>query len=251
MPIINGKYKNPNWVNDAPPAIDAEELNAMSESIETVQGSIITISDNGEIMQNGVNISTQIASAVGGAFDRQIDCSAMTEPLIIFDSGTINPLFAYTYKGGVLGLQKLETCKRFELTNNRIYLENFDGHSALGGAEFHPVQLKNITANTKFLVEYTLTTSKDASSFSCLIASSMIPRLATHEGAGVDGIAEIRKEWASNTMPLSTELQTHELSLSDFEGLSIEVALVIAQLRTYNSSTTTQRLTVSKVILEA
>lgn len=38
MPIINGKYKNPNWVNDAPPAIDAGELNAMSDTIERLDG---------------------------------------------------------------------------------------------------------------------------------------------------------------------------------------------------------------------
>jgi hypothetical protein len=34
MPIKDGKYKNPNWVNGGPPAIDADELNAISNTLE-------------------------------------------------------------------------------------------------------------------------------------------------------------------------------------------------------------------------
>lgn len=34
MPIQNGKYVAPTWTNNAPPAIDANELNAMSQSIQ-------------------------------------------------------------------------------------------------------------------------------------------------------------------------------------------------------------------------
>lgn len=35
MPIQDGKYVAPTWVNNAPPALDADELNAMSQSIES------------------------------------------------------------------------------------------------------------------------------------------------------------------------------------------------------------------------
>ena len=55
MPIINGKYKNHNWVNDAQPAIDAGELNAMSgaiERIDGVTGSMITLVASGWV--NGI-----------------------------------------------------------------------------------------------------------------------------------------------------------------------------------------------------
>lgn len=34
MPIVNGVYKNPNWVDDGLPAIDAAELNAISQTLE-------------------------------------------------------------------------------------------------------------------------------------------------------------------------------------------------------------------------
>ena len=34
MPIVNGKYKNPGWVNGQRPAIDAAELNAISDTLE-------------------------------------------------------------------------------------------------------------------------------------------------------------------------------------------------------------------------
>lgn len=36
MPIKDGKYKNPNWVNGGPPAIDADELNAISSTLESL-----------------------------------------------------------------------------------------------------------------------------------------------------------------------------------------------------------------------
>lgn len=36
MPIIDGKYKNPNWVNGGPPAINAVELNAISNTLEAL-----------------------------------------------------------------------------------------------------------------------------------------------------------------------------------------------------------------------
>ena len=35
MPIVNGAYKNPGWVNNAPPVINATELNAMSNTLES------------------------------------------------------------------------------------------------------------------------------------------------------------------------------------------------------------------------
>ena len=37
MPIQSGKYVAPTWVNNAPPALDADELNAMSDTIESSQ----------------------------------------------------------------------------------------------------------------------------------------------------------------------------------------------------------------------
>ena len=36
MPIVNGKYVNPGWVNDTTPAINAAELNAMSTTLEKI-----------------------------------------------------------------------------------------------------------------------------------------------------------------------------------------------------------------------
>lgn len=34
MPIVEGKYKNPGWQNGSAPDIDANELNAMSSTLE-------------------------------------------------------------------------------------------------------------------------------------------------------------------------------------------------------------------------
>ena len=43
MPIVNGSYVAPTWVNDAPPAIDADELNAISQTAESILLPKITI----------------------------------------------------------------------------------------------------------------------------------------------------------------------------------------------------------------
>ena len=36
MPIINGKYKNPGWVNNQQPPISAENLNDISTTLENL-----------------------------------------------------------------------------------------------------------------------------------------------------------------------------------------------------------------------
>ena len=36
MPLVNGKYKNPGWKNNQPPAINATELNAISDTLEAL-----------------------------------------------------------------------------------------------------------------------------------------------------------------------------------------------------------------------
>lgn len=36
MPITNGRYVNPGWVNGQPPAINASELNAISDTLENL-----------------------------------------------------------------------------------------------------------------------------------------------------------------------------------------------------------------------
>lgn len=65
MPIQNGKYINPGWVNGAPPAIDMAELNAISDTLENLDagggtgglsgGDGVSV-DNGEI---SIDLSTQ------------------------------------------------------------------------------------------------------------------------------------------------------------------------------------------------
>lgn len=67
MPIVNGKYQNPHWVNGGPPALDAAELNAISDTLEKVdsgngggnyqQGNGILIDDD--------TISTRLSTQQG------------------------------------------------------------------------------------------------------------------------------------------------------------------------------------------
>lgn len=39
MPIVDGKYKNPGWVNNGPPYINASELNDMGNTLENLDNS--------------------------------------------------------------------------------------------------------------------------------------------------------------------------------------------------------------------
>lgn len=53
MPIINGKYKNPGWTNNARPPIDAQNLNDISDTLERLDtggggtSTLITLTEAG------------------------------------------------------------------------------------------------------------------------------------------------------------------------------------------------------------
>lgn len=59
MPIQNGKYVNPGWQNGGPPAIDANELNAISDTLENLDENPGTTYTPG----NGISIAGQTISA--------------------------------------------------------------------------------------------------------------------------------------------------------------------------------------------
>lgn len=83
MPIVNGKYVNPGWVNNSPPALSASEMNAISDTLEELsQGGgtggsgkryariVIGTSTAGwtasdcDYLCNGTNDSTQFTNAI-------------------------------------------------------------------------------------------------------------------------------------------------------------------------------------------
>lgn len=43
MPISGGRYVNPNWVNNANPAVNSDELNDMSDTLELVPAALLTV----------------------------------------------------------------------------------------------------------------------------------------------------------------------------------------------------------------
>ena len=82
MPITDGKYKNPGWVNNQKPAINAAELNAISTTLENLDaggsgvgrsmagetvtladGATVTVGEGAEIFNNyGLHYKRNIAS---------------------------------------------------------------------------------------------------------------------------------------------------------------------------------------------
>lgn len=57
MPVSGGKYVAPVWQNGGPPALDADELNAISQSIVRNQGGIGDLN----------TLTQQLSAAIGGA----------------------------------------------------------------------------------------------------------------------------------------------------------------------------------------
>ena len=49
MPIVNGKYQNPGWVNDSTPPISAENLNDISDTLERLDQRRNTVKQTTEI----------------------------------------------------------------------------------------------------------------------------------------------------------------------------------------------------------
>jgi len=41
MPIVNNKYVSPTWNNDAPPALDATEMQAITNTVQNLQSDIV------------------------------------------------------------------------------------------------------------------------------------------------------------------------------------------------------------------
>lgn len=80
MPIANGKYVAPTWVNGTTPAIDAAELQAMSDTIESNQGSRGLNLSNVKDANNALSVlrtlpNAKAASINGVAYGNGIVCA--------------------------------------------------------------------------------------------------------------------------------------------------------------------------------
>lgn len=82
MPIVNGQYQNPGWVDGQEPAIDAEELNAISNSI---------VSNQNKYTKNE-SMSTEVASIYPGPPSCPSDIFYILKDSILFKN-TSNPLY--------------------------------------------------------------------------------------------------------------------------------------------------------------
>lgn len=92
MPMQNGKYVSPTWVNGQAPALSATELNAMTQTIENNQVATVSIS----LPANGWSASgdnfTQVVTIAGAGANSKIDLQP--------DAATIAALI----EAGTLGL---------------------------------------------------------------------------------------------------------------------------------------------------
>ena len=98
MPVSGGKYVAPVWQNGGPPALDADELNAISQSIMRNQGDIGDLN----------TLTQQLSAAVGGAAKVEVGSYVGTgtygseNPNVIDIS--LNPVALFVYDNGPSGL---------------------------------------------------------------------------------------------------------------------------------------------------
>ena len=98
MPLSGEKYVAPIWQNGGPPALDADELNAISQSIVRNQGGIDDLNA----------LAQQLSTAVGGAARVEVGSYVGTgtygsdNPNVIDVS--LNPVALFVYDNGSSGL---------------------------------------------------------------------------------------------------------------------------------------------------
>lgn len=90
MPIANGKYVAPTWVNGTTPAIDAAELQAMSDTIESNQGSRGLNLSNAKDANNAFSVlrilpNAETASINGVAYGNGIVCAVTGNGTIVYN----------------------------------------------------------------------------------------------------------------------------------------------------------------------
>lgn len=99
MPISNGKYINPGWVNGQPPAINASELNAISDTLESLDAAGGSVSVRSPFIvvgttQNGATTETCDFLCDGTADDVEINAaiaqSSQTGQEVYILGGTYN-----------------------------------------------------------------------------------------------------------------------------------------------------------------
>lgn len=149
MPIVNGKYQNPGWVNGQRPAIDAAELNAISDTLERL--------DEAPVLPSLTNPGTA-ADLLSGK--QLIDTNGNVLTGTMPNRGAVNVDvsggYAYTIPQGyhdgtgkVTGLIKSciffsrEWNADYDTTPNRIYKDSLDLTLYLSGGINLPVGSKN------------------------------------------------------------------------------------------------------------
>ena len=122
MPIQDGKYVAPIWSNNAPPAIDADELNAMSQSIEgnypavtkTVQAGqdlnfldVVDVNDGvaTKSFKNNLNILNIFDGGVTTSDSRQFAACVSSNNMIVSIQYQSNNIYFY-YIDATTGIEK-------------------------------------------------------------------------------------------------------------------------------------------------
>lgn len=100
MPIVNSKYKNPGWENNTSPAIDEDELNALSDTVESLdaeRGQSPVLKGNVEVQGQGGDTVISLTTTLGA---RKITVSPNTddaELALAQDNGNVanNPVLVH------------------------------------------------------------------------------------------------------------------------------------------------------------
>lgn len=81
MPMMNNAYVAPMWANDSAPALDATELQAMSDSIEGSQTLANSVTLTTAWTDAGDDVFTQEVTVSGGTANSKVDLQPTVEQI--------------------------------------------------------------------------------------------------------------------------------------------------------------------------
>lgn len=179
------------------------------------------------------------------AMQTVIDCSNLSEPIVIFDSGTTDERFGYDYGDGTIGSINGNDWNAFALNgDSNISFSVSAKNSANSWCEFKPVTLKNVTANTtlRFHVVSAVQT------WGRYGASSTWPVFGVADSSGAYGQRVTRKNYSVVAATAATDVDV-DVPLGSFVGRTLEDLVVTVGIYGSSTSKVTSSLVVSKIEL--
>lgn len=115
MPMMNNAYVAPMWANDSAPALDAAELQAMSDSIEGSQTLANSVTLTTAWTDAGDDVFTQEVTVSGGTANSKVDLQPSAAQLKALMADGVSALYVEN-DGGTFTVYAIGAAPTAEMT---------------------------------------------------------------------------------------------------------------------------------------